>query len=107
MTSKITLEEQPHWDEHIKAYLSSGLSMKKYCQQKELVYHRFQYQWDRYRHDQKNQNAAQARFTKIALNDAPNTNLFYKITCPNGIQCTLPQGLDNVQLIKLLGALIS
>ncbi|MCH9644849.1 MAG: hypothetical protein K0U23_08355 [Gammaproteobacteria bacterium] len=31
MTSKTQPESQQHWDTHIKAYLSSKLSMKQYC----------------------------------------------------------------------------
>ena len=107
MTSKTQPESQQHWDTHIKAYLSSKLSMKKYCQQKELVYHRFQYQWDRYRRNQKKQIIRPEGFAKVALTHGQDLKQLYEIRCPNGVKCWIPEGLNKAEIIKLMGRLIA
>lgn len=113
MPSKITAQAQANWDNHIKNYLLSGLSIKQYCQNQKLVYHRFKYQWGRYRRQQKKPDASQTTapqvFTKVQLQAAPSLSGHdhYELRCPNGVCCRLPIDLNKTKALKILEGLLS
>lgn len=73
-----------HWQQHIDAWLNSGLSGNQYCQQHELVYHQFIY-WKAKLTEQspKKVKKSSGSFTQVIRQPEALSEL--TLTLPNGI----------------------
>lgn len=97
------------WPVHIDAYLSSGLSVKKYCESVGILAHQFTYRYNRYRKKQTSafESSKKGYFTpvKMSLPKAPQAS--FKILLPNGRACLVFTPFDPNALEQLLAVLSS
>lgn len=102
---------EAHWQSHIDAYLSSGLSIKKYCKFAGVLVHQFKYRYDRYRIKQTvSSPATQSKktpFTPVSLVSPSTTQAPFKILLRNGHTCMVPTPFDPKALQALLAILSS
>ena len=73
-----------HWQQHVEAWLKSGLSGSQYCQQNALTYHQFIY-WKTKLSERSpdKKTSAQGTFTKVIRQPESISDL--TLTLPNGI----------------------
>ena len=103
-----TQNNDTDWQPHIDAYLSSSLSVKKYCEQNNLTPHRFQYRLHCHRqkkHLMKIPPKIEPGFVPIKMSSTQPTTV--EITLPNGIHCVISTPFDTAVLKQLLGVLKS
>lgn len=98
-----------YWQEHISAYLGSPLSMKKYCKEANIAYHKFQYRYNHYRKKQKNVtpkvSPLKPSFAALRISTPQSEHRPFQITLPNGTQCWIPAVFDKKVLQQLLEVL--
>lgn len=95
---RLTAEGKQIWEERIRDYQISGLSLKKYCEQADLAYHRMQYHWKQHANLQQNKEIP-SRFAPVNISPSPQR---IEVYFPSGIKCVLPYSIDraSLQLIK-------
>ena len=108
MENKLTTEVD--WKQEILSWEKSGLSQKKYCQQRQLPYARFVY--ERSQLVKKNQHKSAGEFLPIkkeaklskteSLSSLPALPAGFVLRCPNGYQLAIPAQADALTLNQLL-----
>jgi len=95
-----------YWEAHVKAYLMSPLSMKKYCRASNITYHQFQYRYNCYRKKAGNispiSSSSAPEFVTLKVNSVKPA---FQITLPNGTQCAVTTPFDKEVLGQLLEVL--
>jgi len=105
MSPPLTQEQKDNWQIKIQAFLSSGLSLKAYAKQENLVYHRLQYHVNQYRKKQATSSAKPAFQT---MKVAPSANNYkVEIYFPNGIKLAFPQEVNMQHLQKIINVVLS
>jgi len=75
MSPPLTQEQKDNWQIEIKAFLSSGLSLKAYAKGENLVYHQLQYHVNQYRKKQAT-NSAKPTFQTMKVTPSANAHKF-------------------------------
>ncbi len=96
------------WFVLVEEQEKSGLSLKAFCQQKNIILSQFAY----YRLLHRNQKATPAPVTAFAPvtvinSERPPTVSDIKLLLPNGFHCVFQSSLDMVQLKRVIGVLLT
>jgi hypothetical protein len=106
------IKTEKNWQAHIDAYLSSGLSVNKYCESVGVVAHQFIYRYNRYRKNQTVKPPAptmseKTHFASVKMRLPNVAQAPFKILLPNGRACMVFTPFDPKALEQLLEALSS
>jgi len=106
------IKTEKSWQAHIDAYLSSGLSVNKYCESAGIVVHQFKYRYNRYRKNQTVHPPApttpeKTHFAPVKMTLPNVAQAPFKILLPNGRACMVFTPFDPNALEQLLAVLSS
>ena len=103
------LKTEKNWQAYIDAYLSSGLSIKKYCESAGLLAHQFTYRYNRYRKKQnvklETTTPKKTHFMPVKMALPHVTQAPFKVLLPNGRACMVFTPFDPNALEQLLAVL--
>ena len=105
MSLPLTQEQKKNWQFHIEAYFSSGLSLKAYARQEDLVYHQLVYHVRQSRKEQTTQ-VKPATFESVKVASSASHQKV-EICLPTGVKLVIPSEINPQHLQKILSVVIA
>lgn len=100
--------DEMNWDTHIRSYLSSGLSVARYCQRAGIKAYQFKYRYNKHRQQQASKKSAASicGFIPVNVKEAPpQKSNAVEIHFPNGCRCLVSFPFNEgalAQIIRIL-----
>lgn len=96
-----------NWDRHIQTYLSSGLSVARYCETAEVKSHQFKYRYNKYRQQQAQASKKSAEivseFVPVKIKEtASQKRSDFEIHFPNGCCCLVSVPFNASALAQII-----
>lgn len=100
-------DRRTHWKALIEEQESSGLSQRKFCEEREIALSQFTYYRGVFKSARPSKLATHA-FAPITLTKAESSSLTdIRLILPNGFQCVFSSHLDSAKVKQLVETLLT